>query len=283
VSFYDGATLLGTVAANASGVATYVASGLDAGNHTLKADYAGDGAHQPSSGTVNQVVDKAPTATALSSTPDPSVFGQSTTLPRRSPPPRARPPARSRSWTARRSSRASRSARASRRSRRRRSASARTRFSGVGQPVTFTASVSSTVAGATGEVEFFDGSLSLGKGTLAATSDALVSTATLGVGGHPITATFSTDGVHAASTSPVLQQDVQDAAVTPPPPSTPPSTPPETTPPVTGVNPTAPDAGSAVSGCCMTLASSSSSGSLAALPLVGVALLAARRRRRRSA
>jgi len=74
-----------------------------------------------------------------------------------------------------------------------------------GQSVTFTATVSPSAA--TGTVEFFDGAASLGVVALSSGSAAL-STATLGVGAHPITATYSGDASFTGSTSPLLTQTV---------------------------------------------------------------------------
>ena len=79
VTFYDGTTAIGT-GATASGVATFTTSSLTVGTHTIKATYAGDAIFKPSTGTVNQVVDKYPTTTALSSSLNPSNYGQAVTL-----------------------------------------------------------------------------------------------------------------------------------------------------------------------------------------------------------
>src|SRR5205085_927920 len=57
VTFYDGTTLLGTVALNASGKATLATSGLMVGTHQISAGYAGAGSYQSStSNTIAQVV-----------------------------------------------------------------------------------------------------------------------------------------------------------------------------------------------------------------------------------
>src|SRR5208283_4994873 len=75
VTFFDGKTAIGT-GATASGVATFVTSSLKAETHTIKAAYSGDDTFEPSSGLVKQVVDKYPTTTTLSSSPNPSQLGQ---------------------------------------------------------------------------------------------------------------------------------------------------------------------------------------------------------------
>ncbi len=79
VTFYDGKTAIGT-GATASGVATFTTSSLKAKTHTIKAIYPGDAAFEPSTGTVQQAVDKYPTTTALSSSLNPSNSGQAVTF-----------------------------------------------------------------------------------------------------------------------------------------------------------------------------------------------------------
>jgi hypothetical protein len=79
VTFYDGTTAIGT-GATASGVATFNTSSLSAKTHTIKATYAGDGAFLPSTGTIMQIVNKYPTTTTLTSSPNPSHSGQAVTF-----------------------------------------------------------------------------------------------------------------------------------------------------------------------------------------------------------
>jgi hypothetical protein len=79
VTFYDGTTALASVAL-ARGVAVYTTSSLSGKTHTINATYAGDKTFAPSSGTVKQVVNKYPTTTALSSSLNPSNFGQAVTF-----------------------------------------------------------------------------------------------------------------------------------------------------------------------------------------------------------
>jgi len=79
VRFYDGVTAIGT-GATASAVATFATSSLSAKTHTIKAKYAGDAIFKPSSGSVTQVVEKYPTTTTLTSSPNPSQFGQAVTF-----------------------------------------------------------------------------------------------------------------------------------------------------------------------------------------------------------
>jgi hypothetical protein len=79
VTFYDGVTTIGT-GATASGVATFTTSSLSAKTHTIKAKYPGDAIFKPSYGSVMQVVEKYPTTTSLTSSPNPSQFGQAVTF-----------------------------------------------------------------------------------------------------------------------------------------------------------------------------------------------------------
>ncbi len=75
VTFYDGKTVLGS-ATLANEQAAYTTSTLSAKTHTIKATYPGDGTFEPSTGSVKQVVLKYPTTTSLTSSPNPSNYGQ---------------------------------------------------------------------------------------------------------------------------------------------------------------------------------------------------------------
>jgi hypothetical protein len=75
VTFQDGATTLGTAPVIAGG-AQLAVSTLAVGGHSLSAGYSGDGNFNASSGTLTQTVTKAPTTTSVSSSANPSVFGQ---------------------------------------------------------------------------------------------------------------------------------------------------------------------------------------------------------------
>ena len=79
VSFYDGSTLLTTVALS-GGSASYTTSTLSVGAHAMKAVYGGDTHFLGSNGTLNYQVDKAFTTTTVTASPDPSTFGQPVTL-----------------------------------------------------------------------------------------------------------------------------------------------------------------------------------------------------------
>jgi hypothetical protein len=79
--FFDGATLLGTSALDGSGVATFTTSSLGIGSHNLTATYNSDSNCDTSTSPIDsQTVAQASTSTALTSAPDPSVFGESKTL-----------------------------------------------------------------------------------------------------------------------------------------------------------------------------------------------------------
>jgi hypothetical protein len=79
VTFYDGTTAIGT-GTTAGGVATFTTSSLTAKTHTIKATYAGDDMFEPSTKSVKQVVDKYTTTTTLSSSLNPSNYGQAVTF-----------------------------------------------------------------------------------------------------------------------------------------------------------------------------------------------------------
>ena len=79
VTFYDGASPLASMAL-AAGTATYTTSALSAKTHIIKAVYPGDYNLKPNSKGVSEVVQKYPTTTALSSTPNPSQSGQLVTF-----------------------------------------------------------------------------------------------------------------------------------------------------------------------------------------------------------
>lgn len=80
VTFKDGATTIGTGTLT-GGVVTLAISSLSVGSHSLTAVYAGDTNFKPSTSTVlSQTVNQANTTTTLTSSTNPSVFGQATTL-----------------------------------------------------------------------------------------------------------------------------------------------------------------------------------------------------------
>jgi Big-like domain-containing protein len=85
VTFTDQTTgqTLGTVnLANVGGAqqAAFTTSALGSGGHTIQASYGGDATFTNSAATLNQSVGKAPSTTTLTSTTNPSTFGQSVTF-----------------------------------------------------------------------------------------------------------------------------------------------------------------------------------------------------------
>ncbi|HZS46115.1 MAG TPA: Ig-like domain repeat protein [Blastocatellia bacterium] len=191
VTFMDGATTLGTGTLS-GGVASFSTATLSVGTHSITAVYGGDSTFAGStSNTVNQVVNKAPSATALASSVNPSVFGQSVT------------------FTAT-------------------VTSAGPAISSPGGPVsrrvTKTVDARTTAGRAvpnafgigtpTGTVTFFDGATPIGTGTLDGSGVATLTISTLSVGTHSITASYSGDGNFLASTSPAVSQVVNKANTT---------------------------------------------------------------------
>jgi uncharacterized repeat protein (TIGR01451 family)/fimbrial isopeptide formation D2 family protein len=82
VTFLDGGSPIGTGTLS-GGIATFTTSALAVGNHTITTNYAGDGNFNGSTGSLTgnpQVVNKANTATTVTSSVNPSVFGQSVTF-----------------------------------------------------------------------------------------------------------------------------------------------------------------------------------------------------------
>ena len=81
VTFKDGNTTLGTQSLNGSGTATFSSTSLPLGAHTITAAYAGGGNFAGStSNSLTQNVNQSATATALTSSVNPSFFGQSVTF-----------------------------------------------------------------------------------------------------------------------------------------------------------------------------------------------------------
>ncbi|HYC89061.1 MAG TPA: M36 family metallopeptidase [Thermoanaerobaculia bacterium] len=81
VTFFDGATNLGTVALNGSGVATLITSALTVGPHSLTASYAGGpGFLASNSAALAQTISKIATALALISSANPANIGDSVTF-----------------------------------------------------------------------------------------------------------------------------------------------------------------------------------------------------------
>ena len=80
MTFYNGATILGT-GTMAGGVATYTATGLSTGTHSITASYSGDSDYSPAVSTaVSQVIVRASATVSMTSTFSPSTYGQSVTF-----------------------------------------------------------------------------------------------------------------------------------------------------------------------------------------------------------
>ncbi|HEX4054593.1 MAG TPA: Ig-like domain repeat protein [Tepidisphaeraceae bacterium] len=81
VTFMDGATTLGTGTLNGSGIATFSTSALALNDHSITAVYGGDTNFTTStSSALTQTVDQDGTTSTVSSSANPSVFGQSVTF-----------------------------------------------------------------------------------------------------------------------------------------------------------------------------------------------------------
>jgi hypothetical protein len=81
VQFSDGGTPLGAFSLNSAGQAAFITSSLGVGTHAITASYAGGGTFTGSTSTaLLQTVNRAATATAVASSPNPSVFGQPVTF-----------------------------------------------------------------------------------------------------------------------------------------------------------------------------------------------------------
>lgn len=79
VTFYDATTELGTGTLSAD-VATYIASALTVGTHTIKAVYGGDSTHKTAMASLAQVVETAvSTASVLICAPNPAAYGATVT------------------------------------------------------------------------------------------------------------------------------------------------------------------------------------------------------------
>ena len=255
VTFFDNASNIGSGPLDGSGHATLTTSALSAGTHNITAHYGGDGNFNASIGSLpTQTVNQASTTTAVTSNHNPSVFGQPVTfsatvasgagIPTGTVqfldgganlgPPVALSSGLATLTTASLSAGAHNITAAY---------SGDTNFTGstgslptqmvnqagsaiainsslnpsnFGQPVTFTATVSSAAGTLSGAVQFLDGSGSLGPPVILSGGLATFTTSSLTVGTHSITALYSGDGNFSASTSPVLTQIVHgtDIAVT---------------------------------------------------------------------
>ncbi len=81
VTFFDGTTALGTATLSSNGTTTFTTPGLPIGSNAITAQYVGDGNFTGStSPVVTEFVGQASTTTVVSSSFDPSIYGQSVIL-----------------------------------------------------------------------------------------------------------------------------------------------------------------------------------------------------------
>jgi hypothetical protein len=80
MTFYDGAAIIGTGTLS-GGVATFTVNSLGAGTHSITASYPGDSNYLSAvSAAVSQIVTRAPVTITVTSSLNPSSFGQSVTF-----------------------------------------------------------------------------------------------------------------------------------------------------------------------------------------------------------
>ena len=242
---------------NGSGVVSFSTSGLAQGSDTVTAVYASDTNFAASSGsTVQTVQNMYTTATTASSSPNPSVFGQSVTFTSTTTSSGGVPVGTvtftegATIWasnvTVNGSGQASFSTTALgvgshtitatftgaagwanssgnaapqvvNKAATTTAVSSSSNPSVYSQPVTFTATVTATAPGSgvpTGTVTFKNGSSTLGTGTLNGSGQATLTTSTLAVGSHSITAVYGGSTSFNTSTSPVLTQTVNQDSTT---------------------------------------------------------------------
>jgi hypothetical protein len=80
ITFSEGTTTFGSAPLDNTGKASLTVSSLTAGDHNITGSYGGDPNFMASMTSVSQTVTKSPTTTNASSTPNPSVHGQSVTF-----------------------------------------------------------------------------------------------------------------------------------------------------------------------------------------------------------
>ena len=156
VIFNDGSTTLGTGTLDVNGNANLSTAALSVGSHSITANYTGDTYNLASTSAVlTESITQQQTATTLTSSLNPAVYGNAVTL---------------------------------------------------------TATVTVTGTGpATGQVTFFDGSGSIGLGTLDGSGHATLTESTLATGSHSLAAHYAGDTNNAPSVSSAVVEIVQQA------------------------------------------------------------------------
>jgi hypothetical protein len=80
VTFKEGTTVLGMDTLDGAGQATFSTNALATGSHPITAVYSGDSNFNASNDSLNQVVNKADTMTAVTSSANPAAVGQTVTF-----------------------------------------------------------------------------------------------------------------------------------------------------------------------------------------------------------
>jgi hypothetical protein len=251
VTFYDGATLLGTGTLNSNGQAGYTASSLPVGTHNLTAVYSeGSSWGTSTSAPVAVTVTSANTTTAVSPSASSAIYGSPVTFAASVSSAAGTPSGTvtfydgaallgtgtlsngatglttsalivgAHSITAVyggvSSYATSTSAPVAVNVTKASTATTLSASAGsvmIGSPVTFTAQVSSAAGSPTGTVTFFDGATALGTTALSGGTTALT-TSELAAVTHSVTAIYNGTGTYAASTSPALAEAVIDLSMT---------------------------------------------------------------------
>jgi hypothetical protein len=247
VTFLDGTTTLGTSSLDGSGHATFSTSVLTPGNHSITANYSGDTNFSASSSpTLTQTVNLGTSSTAVTSSANPSSFGQSVTFTATVSGLIIQPTGTvtfmdgattlgtgnlnasgQASFTTTtlavgshpitavyggnsfyNSSTSNLLIQTISQSASSTAVVSSSNPAALGTSVTFTATVTGTGATPTGTVTFMDGATTLGSGTLNGSGQATFSTSSLTVGAHPITTIYGGNTDYAGSTSPVLTQTI---------------------------------------------------------------------------
>ncbi|WP_160115108.1 Ig-like domain repeat protein [Bryocella elongata] len=250
VTFTNGATVLGTASVNGSGVATLSTNQLNTGSQAVVATYNGNTNYSTSTSTaVTEVVTQTASSTTAQGTPAAPMAGQTVTVTATVSSPTSPPngtvtvtlggtvvgigtlnasgvvtlsvstlPVGTDVLTVSYAGNANYSASSNTVTVQVSAATTQTALlssanpQSLGQPVTLTATVTSTDAGITGSVSFLDGATSLGTATVNGSGIATLSTSALAFGSHTITAVYSGDTNHATSTSGAITERIVQAA-----------------------------------------------------------------------